>query len=66
MGELIAFGQCVLLAPGVEVGKNALAPPLAQGNHQPEGHQQHGGDQEEHAALTPPRNRMPIAITAIT
>ena len=44
----------------------ARAATVAHRDHQHEGHQQHRGDEEEHAPLTPPRNRMPIAIVAMT
>ncbi len=53
MRELIALADGVLFAPRVEVGKDALTPPLGQRNHQAEGHQQNGGDEEEHAGVHP-------------
>ena len=51
VGELVALAQCVVLAPGVEVGKNARAAIVVKGDHERKGCHQHAGDQEEHARI---------------
>jgi hypothetical protein len=49
--QLVALAQRVLLAPRVEVGEDALAPPVRQRDHQHEGADHHQRDQEEHARV---------------
>src|SRR5690606_14857257 len=48
MRELIPLAERMLLAPRVEVGKDALAPPFGKTDHHGEGHEQDGRDQEKH------------------
>ena len=51
VGQLVPLAQCMLLGPGVQIGKDALTAPITQGNHESEGHDQNGSDQEEHAGI---------------
>ena len=51
MGQLKAFGQGVFLAPRIQIGKDAFAPPFAGGNDQRKHHHQQDGDQKEHPGI---------------
>jgi len=49
--ELVALALRVLRVPGVEVGQDAFAPQVVEGDDGGEDRQQHGGDEEEHARV---------------
>ncbi len=49
--QLIRLTQSIFFRPGIEVGKNPLAAPRAERDHQRKRADQHGGDEEEHLAV---------------
>ena len=49
MRQLITLGQRVVLAPGVQVGKNARPSVIVEGNHQHKRQHQHHANGNEHA-----------------
>ena len=57
--ELVALAQGVLHVPGVEVGKNALAPPGRGGNHGHKGQHHQCPHAKEHAGIDPAQKQNP-------
>ena len=51
MGQLVTLAHGELVAPRIQIGKNPLAPPLAEHHHQSKCNHHHGGDDKEHARV---------------